>query len=155
HCVAGSFVQRELHMADPSPSSALIFFDSIRNAPDPVVAIRKQISPKPIEWESEYLDYKSGNAKEDDVKRLWAEALSGFANGGGGVIIWGLDCRKDANGVNTVVGETLIQNPDKFKTRLMELQLNAVQPPVLGVEIVPYSADQATGAGFVVCHIPS
>ncbi|MCF7753206.1 ATP-binding protein [Paenibacillus xylanexedens] len=52
--------------------------------------------------ETLFLDFKAktdprtvGLKKED--KRVYAKALSGFSNSSGGVIVWGIDARKDGN----------------------------------------------------------
>ncbi len=90
---------------------------------------------------------------DNDVKTFWSEALSGFANTGGGVLIWGLDARKDATGIDCVQDIALHEDAEKLAERLKELLPHSVDPPVGGVQIK--AARKPNGKeGFVVCYIP-
>src|SRR5262249_31602568 len=89
---------------------------------------------------------------------MWAEALSGFANSEGGVLIWGVDARKSTvpggSGRDAVCGLKHIPNPAALRTRLRELQRSMTDPPVGGVKVVDVLDPAKPGEGFVVCYIP-
>jgi hypothetical protein len=89
------------------------------------------------------------------VKKTWSEALAGFANASGGVLIFGVDARKDpATNVDAANGELLIPQLDALRSRLQELHPQATDPPVAGVEIESFPDPNEVGPGFVVCYIP-
>src|SRR5688500_17818969 len=110
-------------MVETSPTTARAIYDSVINADDPLTHIRSWISSSPPTFESEYLEFKGRpvpkDGDPDPQKRLWSEALSGFANTGGGVLVWGVKARDiDGSGVDCAVGETLIEDVFQFQSRL-------------------------------------
>lgn len=140
-------------------SRAQSLFNRIVGAPDPAFVIREMISRE--EEETEFLDYKSADKIDpNSVKKLWSEALSGFANVEGGVIIWGVDARKkpsktDPNiSVDAPCSEALAPQAAALARMLRELVLQATIDPLEGVAVNAVVSDPATGAGFVVCLIP-
>ena len=138
------------------PSIAKEFFLKIKGDPDPVAAIKRLVGATPPVFETEWRDFK-GAAQINDagIKKTWSEALAGFANTQGGVLIWGVDARKDqATGIDAACGLSLVSNPSAFKSRLNELHHQATEPPVLGVDIEAYSIGSSPGEGFVICFIP-
>lgn len=143
------------------PSQARLFFDSIVKDADPVAAIRKLITTPPSVFEEEWLDFKvedsNPRVSEKKNKEIWSEALGGFANNQGGVLIWGVDARKEDHGgvkIDAACGESLISNPIGLKSRLKDLLTAATDPPLAGVEIEPYGIPGNPGKGFVVCYVP-
>jgi len=142
--------------ASQRPSIARDFFLTITRDADPVEAIKRLVGATPPEFETEWRDFKSAAIIGDqDIKRTWSKALAGFANTQGGVLIWGVDARKDqATGIDAASGLSLVKNPSAFKSRLNELHHQATEPPVLDVEIEAYPTSSTTADGFVVCYIP-
>jgi hypothetical protein len=138
------------------PSIAKQFFLKITGDSDPVAAIKQLANPTPPQFETEWLDFKGAAQITDaDVKKTWSEALAGFANTQGGILIWGVDARKNqATGVDSTCGLSLVKNLSGFKSRLIELHRQATEPPVLGVEIETYSTGGFQDEGFVICFIP-
>jgi hypothetical protein len=137
------------------PSIAKEFFLKITGDSDPVAAIKRLVGATPPVFETEWLDFK-GAAQINDagIKKTWSEALAGFANTQGGILIWGVDARKDqATGIDAAYGLSLVKSPPAFKSRLNELHHQATEPPVLEVEIEAFSI-AGTDDGFVVCYIP-
>jgi hypothetical protein len=134
------------------------FFDQIHTATDPVAAIRSLVGSTPPTYETDWLDFKqqpNTNLKDSKWRDMWIEALTGFANNQGAVIIWGLDARKDpATNVDAACGEKPVDNPNGVKSRLIELQRQATDPPLGNVEIEAYEIPSAPGTGFVVCFVP-
>jgi Putative DNA-binding domain len=87
--------------------------------------------------ENLHLDFKrvtnSGLTNRDDRKNL-ACALSGFANASGGLVIWGVDARKNDDGTDCVVALPGVENVAALVTRLNQLTGEAVDPIVNGIQ---------------------
>ncbi len=90
------------------------------------------------EEESLNLDFKrmdpSGEPSSDDKKNL-REAISGYANAAGGIILWGVeskapDDRRDRSRFQSLVP---VRDGDRAAVRFHELTATATQPPVSGV----------------------
>jgi Putative DNA-binding domain len=143
------------------PSIGKELFDRIVAHPgysDTVALLNGMVNATPPAVEDEYLDFKGATdpktGREIDPKKTWSEALAGFATTGGGVLIWGIDARKDASGVDHAGALNLVPSPSAWKSRLQELHLQATDPPVPGVRIEAYPDPSNGGKGFVVCYIP-
>jgi Putative DNA-binding domain len=101
------------------------------------------------------LDFKLINRADlnhsDDKKNL-AKALSGFANSSGGLIVWGVDARKDEDGTDCAIDAREIQPISQLLARLNELTSRAVDPPVDGVghKAIVSGEDK----GFAVTFVP-
>lgn len=105
--------------------------------------------------ETLHLEFKSinnANLKSSDDKRNLAKALSGFANSDGGIIIWGVDARKNDEGVDCAGGTKEISQLNMFISRLQELTGEAVNPLVDGVLHKEIARD--AGKGFAASYIP-
>lgn len=133
-------------------SRATLLFQKIVVTPDPVAAIEQMVADH--EQEAEYLDFKTEGAEKDN-RDNWSVALSGFANTEGGVIVWGIDCRKnDINGtmVDCANDRKPVRNPVQLVQQLRNWLIAATIDPVRGVDIRHYP--KADGTGYVVCLIP-
>ena len=102
-----------------------------------------------------FLDFKtvaSPELRERDDRKSLACALSGFANSSGGLVVWGVDARKNANGVDCAKSAKEISNVKQLVTRLNELTGEGVVPLVDGVRhrAIPTSG----GGGFAVTLVP-
>lgn len=135
-------------------SSAHVLFDKIKAGGLPF--LNSMVNSTPPTFEEEWLDFKGAAAiPPDKIKEIWSKALAGFANTEGGVLIWGIDARKDpTTGVDHASAPSLVPDPNAMKSRLMELHHQSTDPPVANVEVEPYPDPAANGAGFVVCLIP-
>lgn len=87
-----------------------------------------------------------------DDKRNLAIALSAFANSDGGLIVWGVDARKNSDGIDCAVGLSEITGVVSFVARLNELTGEAALPRIDGVRHRPIS--RINGNGFAVTLIP-
>jgi hypothetical protein len=85
-------------------------------------------------------------------KRNFACALSGFANSDGGLILWGVDARKDADGIDRASAPAEISSVSLFVSRLGELTGDAVLPRIDG--IVHRAIPRDNGMGFGVTLVP-
>jgi hypothetical protein len=150
--------QMEFKMANTRTSAAHVFYDDIFSNSDPLAKIRALYDPAAPTFEGDHLDFKTtldrdkGTQLSDDkIKDMWSEALGGFANMGGGVILWGIDCRK-VNGIDAANKEILVPNVLAFQSKLKEWARSANDPPIPNVEMEPVSA--SGDDGFLVCLIP-
>src|SRR5277367_5285911 len=85
--------------------------------------IKQCVAEKMIE--TEVLDFKeassqSGPMGKDDKKNL-SKALSGFANGGGGILIWGVKATQSKDGPDAAEELKPIGNLKRFLTDLNSL----------------------------------
>jgi hypothetical protein len=141
-----------------TPSLAEELFEKIKSDPNPANFLKEMANPAlPPTFESDYLDFKAKpdpDPKNAKLKEIWYEALSGFGNSGGGVLIWGIDARKDkTTEIDAAHDVKPIQNPNGFKSLLIQLQRGATDPPLGDVKIETW--ESSPGEGFIVCLIPS
>jgi hypothetical protein len=137
-------------------SSARAFFDQVVGFADAneAFAFLSDIPDRPDPFfEEEWLDFKGRARDEGDEKKIWSKALSGYANMTDGVIVWGIDARKDpATGIDAAGSLKLIPDAHALESRLRDWIRDATNPPVMGVEFKCYPGSK--GEGFVVCFIP-
>ena len=104
------------------------------------------------------LDFKqAGNERGEltrDDRRNLAEALSGFANSDGGIIVWGVDCRKDEDSVDVASELRPIANIKRFISDLENATPQLAAPGVIGVEHRALLKRDDFGAGYAVTYIP-
>ena len=103
-----------------------------------------------------HLDFKllgSAELSGRDDRRSFAKALSGFANSDGGVIVWGVDARPNADGIDCAVSKRPVQPVAKLISRLNQLTGDAVSPSVDGVRhrALPMAGSEA---GFAATLVP-
>jgi hypothetical protein len=142
-------------MPNVVPSLAQQFFDYFRSLPqaDQLRRLHAMVNSTPPTFETEWLDFK-GMPQAQDIGDIWSSSVSGFANTGGGVLIWGIDARRDASGVDCAAGMRLVDQPASFRQRLIDLSQDLADPPVLGVDLIPLDDAAVPGKGFVICLIP-
>ena len=87
----------------------------------------------------------------DDDRRNFSRALSGFANSDGGVVVWGIGAPGTGTGVRT---SHTIRDPGRFSEALDSLVSRLVSPPVEGVQNVVIMEDDESSRGYVVTYIP-
>lgn len=110
-----------------------------------------------LQEENLHLDFKTianSALKSADDKRSLAKALSGFANAEGGMVVWGVDARKNDDGVDCAQRLVAIENVNALLPRLNSLTSDLVSPVVEGVlhRIVFKDSD---GSGCAASLIPS
>jgi|SRR6185503_6949111 len=102
-----------------------------------------------------HLDFKLINRADlthSDDKKNFAKALSGFANSCGGIVVWGVDARKNPDGVDCAVRKVEIDPVTQFVSRLNELTGSAATPRVEGVR---HKAIVSAGnRGFAATYVP-
>lgn len=101
------------------------------------------------------LDFKtvSGASLSREDRKNLAKALSGFANSSGGLIIWGVDARKNKEGIDCACDVREIESLQLFLSKLNEHTGQFVNPFVDGVmhKKIVTSQDR----GFAVTLIPA
>jgi hypothetical protein len=129
-------------------SLARSFFESIVKSADPAGKIRSLVDDGPT-FETDWLEFKTEyrNPKQADPKRREAkyreqllEAISGFANNQGGVLIWGIEAKKrpqveDGPEIDAASSIVPIENPIAVKSRMIELSRLATDPPLPNIDI--------------------
>jgi hypothetical protein len=121
--------------------------DSLKSAPD--VFMNSLLAKPPSErfeylaslskakrGEDDLIDYKTGAPGPDDVQPIWSKALSGFANAGGGILVWGIDAPK-----NLPEKVVPVSDVHKFKAKLLQLLPHTVEPPVSPPQIETVEGD--------------
>lgn len=108
------------------------------------------------QFENNWLECKRKDKPENgniDIgdKARFAKCLSGFANTGGGVVVFGLDARK-RDGVDEITALAPIHEVRKFESGLREIESRIVERNVPGVEYK--TIETAPGKGLVKVYIP-
>jgi len=85
--------------------------------------------------ENLHLDFKlvTNPSMNRDDRRNLAKTLSGFANSEGGLIIWGVDARKNEDDIDCVCALCPVPNVPLLLSRLNQLTSDMVSPTVPGV----------------------
>ena len=101
------------------------------------------------------LDFKTinnANLTNKDDKRNLAKSLSAFANSSGGLVIWGVEAKKNKKGIDCATGLKEIEDIRLFLSRLNEFTGMAVSPIVDDVRhrIIETSANK----GIAITYIP-
>lgn len=106
--------------------------------------------------ENHLVDFKliQADLASRDDKRNLAVALSGFANADGGIVIWGVDARRDPNdaSIDQVVSTPGVAHPKRLLARLNDLTAQACLPVPVGVDHVVLTS--RTGPSFVATLVP-
>lgn len=137
-------------------SRAQDLFDRLRR--NGVAALNELIADR--EAESLFLDFKRspGNGvaiqlAPEDNKNL-SKAISGFANSSGGVVVWGVDCRRDNATGNEVAAKHPLVDAQGFNTKLQAAISRTTVPPHPGVEVVAFEDASGNPAGYVAVFVP-
>jgi predicted HTH transcriptional regulator len=73
------------------------------------------------------------------------KAISGFANSEGGVVVWGIDCSKDAKVGDTATARVPITSPRRFVSWIEGAVSGCTVPPATEVRSVAVTIDSSTG----------
>lgn len=103
-----------------------------------------------------HLDFKLVNsaALTKDDRRTFARAVSGFANSDGGLIVWGVDARRNADGIDCAQDKPGVSDAKLLLTKLNEFSGSVVNPTVTGLDhrLITVGAGPC---GFVVTFVPA
>jgi hypothetical protein len=134
--------------------SLRLLFDSFRSEAD-----LRALIPERRE-ESLYLEFKEKadaghNLLEEPDRKNFSKALSAFANGAGGVLVFGVEATKvSADAPDRATALRPISSADGFMAKLKDLLLATTQPVVDDVEFRLLPSDGDPRAGYVMCLIP-
>lgn len=104
--------------------------------------------------EDTWLDCKLKDHYEKD-KSSFAKALSGFANTSGGVLIFGINARKDKKkNIDVMQGIVSIKQLSIFESKLRELETRIIERSVPGLEYKPIYTNKNDDEGIIVIYIP-
>lgn len=143
-------------MLNSNSSQAKTFFDDINimEKEKGFELLKNLIDKENKFYEQDWIDFK-GAPKQNDMKKIWSKAISGYANSCDGIIVWGIDARKDEDTNIDYASElSLVDEPEIFKSRLQELQRQSTDPPVGNIEYWHAFDPDNKDKGFVVCFIP-
>ena len=101
----------------------------------------------------EFKTLGSSEIKSGSDKRHLAEALSGFANSAGGVVVWGIATQKNAAGQDAADAFVPVSNPALLVNRLAEFTALYVTPFVPGVRHRYF--ERPDGTGFAATYVPA
>jgi hypothetical protein len=124
---------------------------------DGIAAIDDFISTR--KSEELFLDFKrssnngAGKFLDQKDRNNLAEAISGFGNSEGGVIIWGIDCSKDVDYADVARAKFPIENVKRFVSWLENAVSGCTVPPHSGVLHYPIVINDKED-GFAVTYIP-
>lgn len=93
---------------------------------------------------------ETGELNKEDRRNL-AVALSAFANSMGGLVIWGVEARKNSDNVDCAAAPVPINEIERFKNEVERAVSQAIMPRHEGIRIaaIPTSG----GAGYLAMHI--
>jgi hypothetical protein len=108
--------------------------------------------------ETVHLDFKTAESQAgepgvQDNKNL-AKGISAFANTEGGLLVFGIKTKRNANKIDRADKLAPVQNVSAFAARLESLWRDRTDPPVFGLRHMVIPASPGSGSGFVVILVP-
>ena len=106
-----------------------------------------------------FLDFKrsadngTGKSLHPNDRNNLAKAISGFGNSEGGLIIWGIECKKSEDGADLPNGKYLLNDTNKFISQLEGAISGLTLPPHPKVENLAITTNKK-GEGYVATFIP-
>ena len=109
---------------------------------------------------SEQLDFDcklkkdSSNGKVDrEDKETLGPLLSAFANSMGGLALWGVNARKDAEKADVIIGFCPIANIARFESEMRDLVVEALMPRHEGITLSSIASTDTPGAGYLAINV--
>jgi hypothetical protein len=106
-----------------------------------------------------FLDFKrssdngSGRRLSDVDRKNLAKSISGFGNSEGGVVVWGIDCSRNADGADVASLKVPLSDARRFVSWLEGSVSGSTVPPHSRVRSAPV-ARLGSEEGFAVTYIP-
>jgi hypothetical protein len=132
--------------------NASLIFNSLNNYDNIKALIGKQ--------EDIFLDFKesrtSTGALLDDDKSHFSKAASGFAHQEGGVLVWGVEARKNADEIDEATTLKPIPNIKRFLSGLNDYVKYSTEPVVDGIQnrLIYENDDEDSNRGHAVTFFP-
>lgn len=112
------------------------------------------------EQETLSLEFKTKEApatpdlSRDDRKNL-GKTLSAFSNSVGGLLVWGIEARRDAEGLDAASDRIPISNLQLFQTKVTGLLGDLLRPINTAIEVVDIpDLDRNDGSGYLAVWVP-
>ena len=136
-------------------NNAQAIFDGLNNYADIGKLIGKQENIF-IDFKEREHGWRSLGKLADNEKRIFCKAASGFAHQQGGVLVWGIEARKDPMGIDQATALKPFSDVKQFKQTLEDYIKYAIDPAVDGVQhrAVFVNDDETANEGFVVSYFP-
>ena len=113
-----------------------------------------------LQTEELFLDFKQavsagnkGNSLHRDDRKNLAKGISGFGNSEGGVIVWGVECCRDAEIGDVAQAKVKVKNVHRFLSWL-ENAISGCTIPSHNKGRNHFISCDANGDGFVATYIP-
>ena len=98
-------------------------------------------------------DPKRGEASKDGIRQL-GRALSAFSNSMGGVVVWGVEARKDPNtGVDCAIATNPIASIDRFKSDFVRACSQVIMPRHDGIAVESIASVRHVSAGYLAIYV--
>jgi hypothetical protein len=94
----------------------------------------------------------AGGYSKDDKRNLGI-ALSALSNSMGGLIVWGIEAKKDADGVDCATALKPIADIERFKADVTRLLSDALIPRHEGIFVEAITAHEPKGAGYLAIYV--
>jgi len=101
------------------------------------------------------LDFKekanasTGEPNRDD-RRVLGITLSALSNSIGGLLVWGVEARKNADQIDCAIATKPISHIDRFKAEVVRLLSQAIMPRHEGITVEAIRASTAPGSGYLL-----
>lgn len=112
------------------------------------------------EPESYFLDFKTtaddgtSNTLNGPDNRNLSKAISGFGNTSGGLIIWGIDCRRDRDSGVEIPNKAPVRNARAFASKIQSAISRTTIPPHSFAEVLFIPEADGSESGYVILHVP-
>lgn len=89
----------------------------------------------------------------DDDRRVLGRTLSAFSNSMGGLIVYGIDARKNDEQVDCATKVQPISNIERFKNEVIRATGQLLMPRHEGINIEHIPTADASGSGYLVIYV--
>lgn len=97
-------------------------------------------------------DATKGAVDREDKANL-GKTLSAFSNSMGGLLLWGVDARRDSAGIDAITGFQPIVDIRRFESDVRTLCGEALMPRHSGIEVRSIPDGDAPESGFLVVWV--
>lgn len=108
--------------------------------------------------ETVQLDFKlkesqiNGQLSKND-RGVLGPAISAFANSAGGLLIWGIEAKKDADGVDAAQCAVPIPDLSRFRSEVTRAVGELLAPRYDGIEVIAVDDPNVAGAGYLAIWV--
>jgi predicted HTH transcriptional regulator len=103
--------------------------------------------------EDAFFECKEWRAERSSQDQI-AKAACGFTNADGGVIVVGLEARRNNDGIDMVTAERPVPDAESVRSQIEEAISKKVEPGIKGVRSKTIPAVPGSVDGFIITHVP-